>query len=140
VVAGDDRGYFLEILPADSVFDPDAALGFRQRPAMFELTSAHVLVSVAASGEEIHAAAAREGWRVQDVETGLFKIVKVWIDGCVLVEFLAKGEAGRYVATFGAEGLPWLDGKLRRLEAELANVLSGKLPPAGLADALGLET
>src|SRR5688572_26946965 len=71
VVAGDAQGSFLEILPATSVFDPDAPLGVRQRPATLEPVSAHVLIGAAAGIEEIQAAAAREGWRTEEVETGL---------------------------------------------------------------------
>lgn len=137
VVAGDDRGSFLEILPATSVFDPDAPLGVRQRPATFEPVTAHVLVSAAVDSKAIQTAAAREGWRTQEVETGLFRIVKLWIDGNILVEFLAKGEADRYVEAFGASGMPFLDRKLRDLEAELAGVLSQQLPPEVLTEALG---
>jgi hypothetical protein len=137
VVAGDEQGSFVEILPATSVFDPDAPLGIRQRPATFEPVSTHVLISAAVSGDTIHAAAVREGWRAEDVETGLFKIIKLWIDGNILVEFLAKGEAYRYVAAFGPSGIASLDGKLRALEAELAEALAQKLPPEILDDALG---
>jgi ketosteroid isomerase-like protein len=126
VVAGDDRGSLVEILPANAVFDPDARLGFRERPSAYEPVTAHVLLSASVSREEIHAIAAREGWRAQDAETGLFRIVKVWIDGCTLVEFFAKGEAGRYAEAFGANGLQSLDGKLRKLEADLASALKGK--------------
>ena len=136
VVAGDAQGSFLEILPATSVFDPDAPLGIRQRPAMFEPVATHVLVSAAVSAEAIQAAAAHDGWRAEEVETGLFKIVKLWIDDNVLVEFLAKGEADRYVETFGPSGMTSLDGKLRDLEAKLAAALSQKLPPDVLAEAL----
>lgn len=137
VVAGDDRGSFLEILPATSVFDPDAPLGIRQRPATFEPVTAHVLVSATADSGTIQAVAAREGWRTQEVETGLFKIVKFWIGGNVLVEFLAKSEAGRYIEAFGAAGMASLDRRLQKLETELAGVLSQKLPPDVLTQALG---
>lgn len=137
LVAGDAQGSFLEILPVTAVFDPNAPLGIRQRPATFEPVSAHVLISAAVGAEEIRAAAAREHWRAEEVETGLFKLVKLWIDGNVLVEFLAKGEADRYVETFGASGMASLDGKLRDLEAKLPAALSQKLPPEVLAEALG---
>ncbi|MDQ8732260.1 hypothetical protein [Bradyrhizobium sp. LHD-71] len=137
VVSGDERGSFLEILPATTVFDPDAPLGLRQRPAKSEPVTSHVLVSAAVPGEMIHAVAKREGWQAEDIETGLFKIVKLWIDGNVLVEFLAKGEAGRYVDAFGAAGLSTLDEKLRHLEANLLTALSQKLPPQVLVEALG---
>lgn len=137
VVAGDPQGSFLEILPATSVFDPETPLGIRQRPATFEPVSAHVLIGAAVGAEEIQAAAGREGWRAEEVETGLFKIIKLWIDGTVLVELLAKGEADRYVATFGPAGMASLDRKLRNLEVKLAGALPQKLPPEVLAGALG---
>jgi hypothetical protein len=137
VCAGDDHGTFLEIVPATSVFDPDAPLGIRQGPAKHELGSAHVLVSSPLSGEGIQMIASREGWRAQEVETGLFKIIKLWVEDTLLVEFLAQGEAGRYVEAFGARGMASLDGKLRELESKLAEVLSAKMPPEVLAAALG---
>ncbi|MGE0283474.1 MAG: hypothetical protein AB7P20_23055 [Rhizobiaceae bacterium] len=124
-------------MPATSVFDPDAPLGIRQRPARFEPVTAHVLVSAAVDGHSIQAAATREGWRTQEVETGLFRIIKLWIDGNVLVEFLAKGDADRYIETFGAAGLASLEGKLRHLEKQLSDALSQKLSPAVLMEALG---
>ena len=136
VVFGDAQGSFLEVLPATSVFDPDAPLGIRQRPATLEMMSTHVLLSAAKSGDAIKSAALREGWRSQEVETGLFKLVKVWIDGNVLVEFLANDEADRYVEAFGPNAMASLDGRLRNLEAKLAAALSQKLPPDVLAEAL----
>ncbi|OAV51609.1 hypothetical protein A6U98_18365 [Rhizobium sp. WYCCWR10014] len=137
VVSGDTQGSFLEILPATSVFDPDAPLGIRQRPATFEPVTAHVLVSAAVDAASIETAAAREGWRAEQVETGLFRILKLWVEDNVLVEFLAKGEADRYIEAFGPVGLPSLDGKLRDLEAKLGDALAQKLPPGVLEKALG---
>jgi hypothetical protein len=137
VVAGDDRGSFLEILPATTVFDPDAPLGIRQRPADFAPGSGHVLISTVKSSEEIEAVAKREGWRSQEVETGLFRIVKVWIDGTVLVELFAEGEAQRYIDAFGAPGMATLEDRLRDLETTLGTALAEKLPPQVLAGALG---
>jgi hypothetical protein len=137
VLAGDDRGAFLEVLPATAVFDPDAPLGIRQRPATFAPSSGHVLVSTIKTSEEILAIADHEGWRAQEVETGLFKIVKLWIDGAVLVELFAKGEAQRYIEVFGAAGMAALDGKLRDMERTLGTALAKKLPQQVLAEALG---
>ncbi|MBP7243279.1 hypothetical protein [Amaricoccus sp.] len=137
VLAGDDRGTFLEVLPATAVFDPDAPLGLRQRPASFAPGSGHVLVSTVKSGEEIEAIAQREGWRSQEVETGLFRIMKLWIDDTVLVELFAKGEEQRYIEAFGAPGMATLEDKLRDLEMKLAGELAQELPPQVLAGALG---
>lgn len=138
VLAGDDRGSLLEVLPATAVFDPDAALGLKHRPAAMEPVSAHVLVSSVKSRDEIESIAEREGWRSQEVETGLFKIVKLWVDGIVLVELLAKGEAGRYVDAFGAAGLGTLEGKLRDLETNMAKALAAKMRPQQLNAILGV--
>lgn len=63
--------------------------------------------------------------------------MKLWIDGAVLVELLAKGDAGRYVDTFGTSGMVSLDGKLRQLETILADALVRKLSSDELAAALG---
>lgn len=53
VLAGDDRGSFLEILPATAVFDPDAPLGLNHRPATFAPGSSHMLISTIKSSGEI---------------------------------------------------------------------------------------
>lgn len=123
VVAGDDRGSLLEILPATAAFDPDAPLGLCWRPATFEPVGTHVLVSAVLGQDEIETIARREGWRAQEVETGLFKIVKLWIDGTVLVEVFPEGEARRYIEAFGIAGLPGLDSRLRDLEAKMTEAL-----------------
>jgi catechol 2,3-dioxygenase-like lactoylglutathione lyase family enzyme len=137
LLAGDDRGSFLEILPATTVLDADAPLGLRQRPATYEPVNAHVLIGATVGGDEIAAVAEREGWRVQEVETGLFRVVKLWIDGTVLVELLARGDAARYVETFGEPGMATLDRKLRALEAKMADVLSAQMTPEQLRAVLG---
>jgi hypothetical protein len=137
VCAGDAYGTFLEIVPEGSVFDPDAPLGVWQRPGKIAPGSAHVLVSSPLSGEAIQMVASREGWRAQEVETGLFKIVKLWVEDIVLIEFLAAGEVRRYTDAFGAAGMASLDKRLRELEATLATALAGKLPSEVLTEALG---
>jgi hypothetical protein len=137
VVTGDDHGTFLEIVPATTVFDPQAPLGVRQVAEVHRPNAAHVLIGSPLDSQTLQALATDEGWPVQEVETGLFKIVKVWVEGHLLVEFLARGEAGRYTDAFGSKGMPSLDGKLRALEQELDAVLASKLTPQMLAEALG---
>ncbi|MCA9861849.1 MAG: hypothetical protein KC442_09855 [Thermomicrobiales bacterium] len=137
VCAGDAYGSFLEIVPQTTVFDPDAPLGVRQRPARAEVGSAHVLVRSPLSATDIQTVASRAGWRAQEVETGLFRIIKLWIEDVVLVELLAQGDADRYVKTFGTAGMASLDGKLRALESEMAVILSTRLSPEMLAEAIG---
>lgn len=137
VVMGDDKGSMLEILPSTSVLTPDAPLGVCQRSGGARPGSAHVLVRAAVDAATIAAAAKAEGWPVQEVETGFFRVVKLWIDGVTLIEFLTEDEAVRYAAVFGTPGLAELDGRLRDLEADLAPKLAAKLPPKLLTDALG---
>lgn len=135
VCLGDSAGTFLEVLPATTAFDPQAKLGLRQRPAPNERGTAHVLVSSPLTEAEIERIAAREGWLTQGVETGLFRIVKVWVENSFLVELLARGEAQRYTDTFGAAGMATLDGKLRELEASMAKAFSS-LPQEVVSEAL----
>jgi hypothetical protein len=137
VCAGDEHGTFLEIVPATTVFDPKAPLGVLQGPEVHRPNAAHVLIGSPLDSQSLLKRAADEGWPAQEVETGLFKIVKVWVEGHLLVEFLADGEAGRYADAFGHKGMPSLDGKLRAMEQELGAVLATKLSPQMLAEALG---
>jgi hypothetical protein len=124
VVAGDDRGSMLEILPATVVYDPDARLGLAERPASVAPNSSHVLIGAQKSREDIKTAAEREGWHVESVETGLFSFTKIWIDGSVLVQVIAQDEVDRYLAAFGGAGIATLDAKLRDLEATLTKALA----------------
>jgi len=137
VCVGDEHGTFLEIVPATTLFDPKAPLGVLQGPEVHRPNSAHVLIGSPLDSASLQKRAADEGWPVQEVETGLFKIVKVWVEGHLLVEFLAEGETARYTDAFGSKGMSSLDGKLRALEQELGAVLSTKLSPQMLTEALG---
>ena len=51
------------------------------------------------------------------VDARLFKVIKVWIENAVLIEFLTPEIASSYVATFGPAGMATLDVRLRELEA-----------------------
>jgi hypothetical protein len=75
-----------------------------------------VLVSTPLPVGAIETAAAGQGWRCELVDARLFKVLKVWIDNAVLIEFLPPELAPAYLATFGTPGLATLDRKLRDLE------------------------
>jgi hypothetical protein len=137
VCTGDEHGTFLEIVPATTVFDPKAPLGVLQGPEVHRPNAAHVLIGSPLDSQSLQKRASDEGWPVQEVETGLFRIVKVWVEGHLLVEFLSQGEVTRYADAFGTKGMPSLDGKLRTLEQELGAMLSTKLSPQMLTEALG---
>lgn len=127
VLAGDEKGSSIELIPATAVFDPDEPLGIAFLDSRAERNGTHILIDSVKPADEVLAVARREGWRYQEVETGLFKIIKVWIDGHQLIELFALGEAERYADAFGASGLATLDGKLRALEiAMTAKLASGE--------------
>jgi hypothetical protein len=137
VVLGDDAGGMLELLPDAFVLDPDAPLGLGRRKGAPDRGAAHVLVTSPLTMAEIVSTARDEGWSADVVESGLFEIVKVWVQGAFLVEFIAQDKLDRYVDAFGSGGLARLDGKLRHLETDLAEKLSARIPPAKLAEILG---
>lgn len=137
VLAGDQNGSALEILPHTAVFDPESPLGVRYRTRDPEVSNGHVLISSVKTRDELANLAAEAGWRFQDVETGLFRIVKLWIDGVVLVEVFARGEAARYVEAFGSGGRDTIESRLRALEREVGEALSAKVAADVIADALG---
>lgn len=139
VAAGDYRGSCLEILPSTAAFDPRSPLGLTSRPAASECGNGHVLISAVVPRDHILAVAEAEGWGFQEVETGLFRIVKLWIDDTVLVEVFAAGEAARYVDAFGAAGISTLEPKLRKMEQDLAAGLAERFSPDVLAQAFGSD-
>lgn len=137
VLAGDQKGSAIEILPHTTLLDPHASLGVRQHSRDPGLSGSHVLISSVRNCDEIKAIAEELGWIYQEVETGLFRVIKLWIDGAVLVEVLALGEADRYVEAFGSGGRSTIDAKLRSLEREVARAISAKLTEEEIANALG---
>jgi hypothetical protein len=137
VVLDDDAGGMLELLPDRTILDPDAPLGIARRAGPPGRSGAHVLVTSPLPMAEILTLAESEGWRASRVESGLFEIVKVWVQDAFLVEFISTDCLDRYVQTFNRAGLPHLDGKLRQLEQDLSQKLASMMPPAKLAEILG---
>jgi hypothetical protein len=137
VILGDAAGGMLELLPQHFVLDPEAPLGLGRRNDPPGRSAAHVLVTSPLPMADIVAFAEREGWVASQVESGLFEIVKVWVQNAFLVEFISQDKLGRYVDAFGPAGLADIDGKLRRLERDLSAKLAGVMPPERLAEILG---
>jgi hypothetical protein len=135
VCAGDAQGCYLEIIPWAHVFDPEAPFGLGRDPAMRPHGGAHVLCATPLPVPEVQALAARRGWRSEVVDTGLFRILKVWTADGFLVEMLPPEFAASYRAAFDAEGLPHLDATLRRLETALAAHLAARAGAAGVEPA-----
>ncbi|OWJ66760.1 hypothetical protein [Inquilinus limosus] len=131
VCAGDARGSYLEIIPWGHVFQPEAPFSLGRDPAMRPHGGAHVLCATPLPAPWVHALAARKGWRSEVVDTGLFRILKVWTGDGFLVEMLPPEFAADYRAVFDARGLPELDAVLRRLETALAAQLAARAGAAG---------
>jgi hypothetical protein len=117
VCYGDAGGSFFEVIPWGRVLDPDSPFGVGRDDEMRSRSGAHVLVSTTKSVEQLQVIAGREGWRLQLVDARLFKVVKVWVENAVLIEFLPTEFSAAYLATFDSAGLATLDGKLRALES-----------------------
>lgn len=116
VLYGDEAGSFIELLPWGAVLTPETRFGIGQDDVMRPYAGSHVLLSTPRTEDEIRLLAARQGWKVELVDARLFKVLKVWIDDAILIELLTPAMVPAYVETFGALGLPALDGKLRDLE------------------------
>lgn len=126
VCAGDARGSYLEIIPWGHVFEPEAPFSLGRDPEMRPRGGAHVLCATPLPVPEVQALAARKGWRSEVVDTGLFRILKVWTADGFLVEMLPPDFVAAYRAAFDAQGLPGLDAALRRLETTLAAQLAAR--------------
>ncbi len=96
----------------------------------------YVLVGTPHSHTAVLDVAAREGWRAQQVDTGLFAIVKVWVEDRFLVEFMNPEGVARYAASLGGADHAALDRHLRGHELELGSLLTAKLAPEVLRAAL----
>ncbi|MGE3830732.1 MAG: hypothetical protein AB7F76_07040 [Parvibaculaceae bacterium] len=116
---GDEHGSLLEVLPWGTTLDQNAPRGVGYDVDMRPRSGAHVLVKTERSVGDVQVIAQREGWHAEVIDARLFKVLKVWIENSVLVEFLTPDTAGLYRSTFGSDGIAALDGKLRALEAAL---------------------
>ncbi len=142
VCLGDDRGTMVEVLPAGHALVPGPGASPRVSAIPPPPASAsHALLLAAVDRATIEAVAAREGWPCGFVDTGLFQVLALWIDGTQLVELVTKELLPSYVKTFGAAGVKTLDAELRAVEAHLTVAqksvtasLSGTCQSAGRED------
>lgn len=120
VLYGDGAGSFIEILPWGAILTPEGRFGVGTDEAMRDHAGSHVLLSTPHGEEKIMMLAESHGWPAQIVDARLFKVLKLWIDGAILVEILTPSMRSAYIETFGRTGLSSLDGKLRALESAFA--------------------
>lgn len=124
VCLGDEQGSQVEIMPWGHTHDPNRPMDLGTNPEMPAHSGVHFLIGSERSPEELQAIAARVGWRAKPVDTGLFKLLKIWVENEFLVEFLPREWAADYRATFGAAGTETLDAKLRRTESMIREALA----------------
>jgi len=120
VIVGDAYGTMIEVTPHGTLLDPAAPGGTRRDPAASSLGGFHLLVGSTLSAAKIETIGRREGWPVHYIETGLFAVVKIWLEGCFPLEVLTPDQMPSYVDALGAYGLEKLDEALRRLETMIA--------------------
>ena len=125
VCCGDERGTMAEIVPAGTMYLPAPDGGIRATTGgpILDASAVHGMLLAAVPQERIVAVAAREGWPCGVVDTSLFKVVSLWVEGNQLIEFTTPELLRDYVATYGASGVGALDGKFRAIETQLATML-----------------
>ena len=125
VCCGDERGTMAEIVPAGTTYvpGPDGSIRATTGGPVLDASAVHGMLLAAVPPERIEAVAAREGWPSGVIDTGLFKVISLWVEGNQLIEFTTPELLPDYLATYGAAGLGSLDGKLRAIETELAKML-----------------
>jgi hypothetical protein len=125
VCCGDERGTMAEIVPAGATYvpGPDATIVARTGGPVLDATAVHGMFLAAVPREHIEAVAAREGWPCGVVDTGLFQVISLWLEGHQLVEFTTPALLPDYLATYGADGIDTLDAKMRAIESQLTTML-----------------
>ncbi len=120
VCLGDANGSLIEVMPWGETRDAGNARGVGRDPEMRPTSGSHILASTPRSTEEVFTIAARYGWRSEHADAGMFKFVKVWVEGGFLLELLTPELKAAYVNAFNAEGLRSADQKLRDIERLLS--------------------
>ncbi len=111
VMAFDDWGTMIELLPAGTVLVPGSREGDEQAeftPSGFNppFVATHAALSVPISYEQIERIAAREGWKVLYCNRqGFFDIIELWVENRLLIELLTPQMAQRYVTFMQPENL-----------------------------------
>jgi hypothetical protein len=120
VCCGDDAGSLIEVMPWGETRDVGSPRGVGFDAEMRETSGSHVLMSTPHRADHVFALAAREDWRVENADAGLFTFIKVWVENAFLVELMTPDMTRAYVAAFGAGGAQEIDAKLRALEQAIA--------------------
>jgi hypothetical protein len=124
VCLGDDNGSLIEVMPWGETRDGGNARGVGHDAEMRPTTGSHILASTPRSTKDVLAIAERYGWRAEHAEGGMFRFIKVWVEGGFLLELLTPELKPAYVNAFNAEGMLSADRKLRELERQIAAMMA----------------
>lgn len=99
--ARDEAGTAIDCLPVGTELRPgegaeECQFASSEHPSRFG--AVHAALSVDRTEDEIRSVAAREGWRAARCDRGSFRVVEVWVENAVMLEFLTAEMAADYLA------------------------------------------
>jgi hypothetical protein len=97
VMAGDDRGTAIEILPKQAVLVPGTTDVEFQEVAPPQFHSVHAAISVPVSQETIEQIGLREGWLTRYCDRGPFEVIEFWVENVLLLELIAPHMTKKYL-------------------------------------------
>ncbi|HYC15087.1 MAG TPA: hypothetical protein VEC75_12615 [Stellaceae bacterium] len=100
VLAGDERGSAIEVVPAGHVLIPgDTEAESIEAFETPRATATHLALGVPRTIEEIERIAAREGWLCRVCSRGgLFRVIELWVENRVELELLTPEMQAEYRA------------------------------------------
>jgi hypothetical protein len=127
VCSFDEHGTMVEVHPVGTLYRrgpgaaPRAVIDPTDEPGA---NGVHALLSSPLGLEAIQAIADRERWPCGVVDTGLFKVIAVWIEGRQLIELTTLELLPDYRALYGSAGRDRLDHSMREVEEHLRRMVS----------------
>ena len=110
-MAGDERGSMLEVYPRKQVMAPgegDAMVRTLADEAPRPYSCFHLAVATRLAPEQILEIGAREGWRaVRCSRGGVFDVIELWIENCLLIEVMTADMQRDYHAGVKLDTWRW---------------------------------
>ncbi len=99
VIAGDDHGTMVEVLPAGTEMRPDdGEAGFYAGETPVAAYGAtHAYISVNVSARQLLKIGQREGWVTHICDRGPFDLVEFWIENRQMIEFAPPEMSAKYL-------------------------------------------
>ena len=134
VCSFDERGSMVEVLPAGVAYrrgPGDMPRAQLDGPRPEAGSAAHALFLTTLGRADVERIAAREGWPCAFVDTGLFQVIAVWLEGTQLVELTNREMLPGYLSLWGTRGRAALDPALRAVEVAIRARLAAGAEPGG---------